>query len=410
MNIYAGISLYSVLMSLVWNGLAVTTPYAVRYRRTNAVVALGVSPLVILVTGCLLRCVLPLEIPGFTIVIPSSNLYTEINTFLYTPISLKDILGWETTPLKLFVVVWLTGVVVIFFCQRWNEKTFYGKIEGYLSVESGPMYELLQKVAQKRGIEKVALCQATSIPVPMMAGFFHPILLMPADEYSEEALTFIFEHEVQHWVNHDRWFRLFIQLFCTLFWWDPFVYLARADLNLALEIKCDIAVVGDKPKEVREFYVDILGKVLFYQKERAEREETSIPYTVSQFVPVKKLKRLQRRLTKPGRLERFRQRGEMILHYHPNKRRDRIASALSYLVLLVYFVVSYSFIFQPQYKVPEEEFTSNAGVEELTSDNSYLVQDKDGSYSFYIHDELFAVLPPQKAQQLLEDGFELRTE
>lgn len=58
--------------------------------------------------------------------------------------------------------------------------------------------------------------------------------------------------------NNDLLIKLLINVLCSVYWWNPIVYLLRADLNQTLEIRSDSLVVARLNPMQRGEYLETL--------------------------------------------------------------------------------------------------------------------------------------------------------
>ena len=83
------------------------------------------------------------------------------------------------------------------------------------------------------------LCMCPGLDIPFGIGVFQKRIFLPDKEYSESELFYILKHEYTHFCNHDLVVKMLVNLFCCVFWWNPFVYLLQNDITEILELKCD---------------------------------------------------------------------------------------------------------------------------------------------------------------------------
>jgi beta-lactamase regulating signal transducer with metallopeptidase domain len=93
----------------------------------------------------------------------------------------------------------------------------------------------------------VPIALSDEVPSPMVAGLFHPMILLPADVLSwttpEERLS-ILRHELIHVRRRDHYVNLFQMVLSTLFFFHPLIRYACQQLNLERELACDEQVLG----------------------------------------------------------------------------------------------------------------------------------------------------------------------
>lgn len=92
------------------------------------------------------------------------------------------------------------------------------------------------------------------------------------------------------------------------------------------------------------------------------------------------------------------------------KNKQKLASALVILGLILLLIFSYSFVIQSHYYAPQDEIVPNSHAYEFTSntDETYLVAESDGNYSVYVNGEYIDTIGPDFAHIMLDDGFEIQ--
>lgn len=390
------ISFYSLLMTVVWSSVFIIILVLLRkYVKGRAY--FGIGPLTVLLVGCIFRCVLPLDFPGFTKPISSTSIYAAINTRLYTPFIEFGGPGKGITPLMVFFAVWIAVFVCMFGHFLWNHcKNVHALIHIYQEVDSGPIYEEALKISKQLHIKKFKIVMDESIPGPRVCGFLYPRIKLPETEYTPERLRYILMHEFGHWKNGDMWLRLLTNMICYLFWWNPIVYLLFYRLDISLEFKCDGSLIaaGCLSEDERAAYLDAID---FAIENRRKQKRLARLFSVEAdfFDTYSKID--------------FQERLDIIGDYVPDKKKERLITIFSVAFTVVLIVFSYRYILQPYYYEPETEY-SLAGGNELSSENMYLVKNSDGMYSVYIDDQLYMSLTPENAKIFIDSDIEVREE
>lgn len=78
---------------------------------------------------------------------------------------------------------------------------------------------------------------------PFVKGLLNPTIFIPANFYSEMELIFIIRHELIHYRKKDLWVITAMEIIKCLFWWNPFVYFIRNQLDIALELSNDLSLL-----------------------------------------------------------------------------------------------------------------------------------------------------------------------
>ena len=105
---------------------------------------------------------------------------------------------------------------------------------------------------------KVWLSVCPKLKSPMAAGIFHPVVLLPHENYTEEELTFILTHELVHYRRRDVLYKLLLLAANVVHWFNPLVWLMRREAEKDIEISCDDEVLGFLGPECRARYADTI--------------------------------------------------------------------------------------------------------------------------------------------------------
>ncbi len=390
------ISFYSALMSVLWGSLfCIVLALLRRFKR--GYLYYNIAPLSILLFGCIFRCVLPLDFPGFTQNISSTSIYASINTMLYTPFVVTGENGEGITPLMVFFVVWALGTLILFLCFLVKYIRRIRSLVIYEEVEDGPIYEMAKQLCNMQGIKKCMIFKDVSIRVPQVCGLLFPRVLLPDKEYTETELRFILGHELAHWKSGDMWVRLITILICYIFWWNPIIYLLLYRMDITLEFRCDATMVaaGCISDDERFNYLDTLERAM--KQEKNARRELQLFSVKSELA--------KRSMSK----EDLKRRADIIADYVPKPKKERRIAIFTAAIMAVVLIFSYRFILQPYYYVDEETFDDRGGIQ-MTPENTYLIEEADGTFSVYMDNKFYKNITYDSAQTLISIGFNVESE
>lgn len=93
---------------------------------------------------------------------------------------------------------------------------------------------------------KVRLFASQDAAMPMTTGIFRPIILLPAEalQWSPTQLKTVLLHELAHIKRYDCLTQLLATLACTLYWFDPLMWVAARQLRTTRELACDDEVLA----------------------------------------------------------------------------------------------------------------------------------------------------------------------
>lgn len=123
-------------------------------------------------------------------------------------IPLMDFLRTEIFPgiqlLTILLYLSLGGFLIKLSLLLYQQHQFFQMIRIYPPLEHGRAIEILEKQKALHGIKKrIDLVQTSLINSPCITGFLHPTILLPDNNFSAKELTYIFDHELQHYLHHD---------------------------------------------------------------------------------------------------------------------------------------------------------------------------------------------------------------
>lgn len=221
-------------------------------------------------------------------------------------------------------------------------------------------------LSKSRKSAKIKIIQSDEISIPMIAGFFRPVILLPDIEFSDNELKNILLHEWTHFLHKDAWVKLSMYLISSIFWWNPFVHLLRYELNHILEIQCDLNITSKMDKEARIDYLSSILKVIRETDKNISLH--TIPMNCAALVSTNKTKKIE---------QRFR----LVLDYDSCKKQRILPVFLLCVVILLSIFASYIIVLQPIYSPSVE--SSNEEIFDINPENSYLIVNENGTYSLY---------------------------
>lgn len=367
-----------------------------KIKSKNGFLYYNLAPLTILLLGCIFRCIFPLDFPGFTRNISSARLYVAVNTVLYEFIIPNGYPGGGLTRLTLLFAVWGSGTVGLWinFFRQYRKDIYY--LDIYSEIESGPVYEMAVKLAKKQGIRKVRIYHDPIFGIPMVCGILYPRILLPNINYTEDELRYILSHELAHWKNGDMWVRFVTMLICYLFWWNPVSYLLLYRLEETLEFRCDATVVASKciSDDERLLYLDAILRAIEDKKN----------YNGQKLLFSIRSEMAGRGMSK----EDFQRRADIIGDYEPNPKKERRIATFTMAAMVVAMVFSYRFIIQPYYYTPKEEYTLGRGIFQISSENAYLINNFDGTFSVYVDNKFYKKMDSESIQVLIQGGLNIK--
>lgn len=346
------ITIFSVWMTFVWCSIFIVLCYILR-KRSVLLNLSSMTGIIILYLFCLIRLVVPVELP-WTKVVSGGSLYN----FLY------QIFGCEITCVArheiyvyhIFVVAW--GVVMAVLLTRYLIQ--YHRVVSYFSemekTEDTELNNILDEICTDKEKRNVKIVQTAAVEVPCCIGIFEKRILIPDKKYSREELHYIILHEYTHLDNKDILTIQLINILCIVFWWNPFVYILKGDMYQSIEIRCDQTVTKKLKSAERGNYLTVILKEYkaSVQGKEFRKPAGAMPLFEDHSDHL---------------IERFR------LVAEGKQSSSRIGRIFVPVIAVALLVLSYSLILQPRYDVPEGIYdVQNGQCWEIKQKNAYLYE------------------------------------
>lgn len=368
------ITFFSIAMSIIW-GSALMVLFTILRKRSRLIDICSVSGIIVLYIFCAVRMMIPIELPWVK-VIPAEGAFNSLYLAIRKGIGVSGVKVYH-----ILMGAWIAGAIV----KAADLVIRYLKYKKQIDklAEKGKYLETSQYGVN---IPSVKIILSGAVDTPLSFGLFDRIILIPDEGYSDDDKALIIRHEYMHLINNDLAVQFLINMLCAIYWWNPFVYLLRLDLEQYFELRCDSNVTQDMSETQIADYLDVLLKV--YKKKRKSPNRYGIG-----------LLGTHRRRDKDIK-ERF-----IMLSKGQHRRNRTIGKIAAIVIASVFMVISYSFIFQSNYDVPEDTYNTESDTYEVNQSNSYLIKQHNGSYIWRTSDGFEKEIDEESANMLIKDGF-----
>ena len=257
------ITVFSFLMSVVWSSVVILLIHIFR-KKQFFLNGFGLLTAILFCALSIGRMVIAVELP-FTHEIPVPEIYNRFyNTIRTSPFSFGE---HGVSFVSLFLFLWCTVSVALLAVFFIRELLARKQLRTYRFVSSDQLQSALEDVQEKFGGKlHIRIFECPDIRIPMGTGILNKCILMPQAEYSDEELRHIVMHEYMHFRNKDLQILLLTELFTRIFWWNPFIYILKADIRRILELKCDLSVITNITETQRTDYLRTLRSCLEQSK------------------------------------------------------------------------------------------------------------------------------------------------
>lgn len=164
--------------------------------------------------------------------------------------------------------IWLFGVLVLscFICRKM--LVFNKVISREKEIVDAKIINLLHLCKRKMGIKKdVKLVETKYFSTPSLAGFYHPMILLPeriVSKFEDDKLELMLLHELAHLKRRDNLMNWVILIYQVLYWFNPVVWIGFYKMKNDMEIACDALVLEQLTKERQLCYGKVIIELLEY--------------------------------------------------------------------------------------------------------------------------------------------------
>lgn len=169
--------------------------------------------------------------------------------------ALTNIRWWQP-----IAAIWLIGVIFFLFYNGIKHYQFIKMIFRWReTITDEQILLLMRNIRESLVISRhIDLYICPYISSPMLIGLFHPQILLPTADFSQEELHFILKHELVHYKRKDLWYKCLLLAATAMHWFNPAVYLMAKAINIQCELSCDTEVIQSSNINTRYRYCETI--------------------------------------------------------------------------------------------------------------------------------------------------------
>ncbi len=329
------------------------------------IMQISLSTMLLGILLVVLRLLVPIEF-SFQQTIREKSIFPSIFLMLYTPV-----LESVSTGIYVYHVILLVwGIGILFFSIKnlLCHIRFLNLINREADLCDEKVKNTIKKIEELHGkTSNFKIIMTSRVSVPMYFGLLRPIIILPKIKLSDQELYYILRHEATHYYNNDLWIKLFVELISIIYWWNPFVFILKHEVDKILEIRVDMAVTKIFNETEKVNYLECLIRIA---KETASPEISGFSLSFdSRTVSV------------------LSQRFHIVLAGEEFKKSK--VKNLILLVFMVFVLILSSFVVFEPYSINSRDQEKTL---ELTPENAYLIVRPDNEYDVYVNNEYFATV------------------
>ena len=349
-------------MAIICCNMLILIVFVIR-KKKMVLELFGVSTIVLFYLFCIIRMVLPLEF-SFARPIFFSAVYNKLYEILnYHYYSLN---GYKISVLNSLVFLCLSIGLVLLGNYFHNYIKVIKNLRNLEIIDNQKYFSILNQVCRrynKKNNFRMRYCN--EISVPMGIGICKKTILLPKKEYSEEFLFYILSHECNHFFNRDLLMKFLSHIFCYIFWWNPFVYFLKKDLEYALEIKCDLSVAKIMKDTEKSKYLTVILQEIKNNSKKINKKEKAFYMNTTALFDV-------------SYIDQVKERFQIVVNSKSSRKNKRNAMIVGIFFYIFVLLASYGVVFQSHYEFPKSE--SSQIINEVDSSKVYIIKDHKGDY------------------------------
>lgn len=257
---------------------------------------------------------------------------------------------------QLLLILWGIGIIIVIAKKMY----YYQTVRKLVRLFNKELPDELSSVIHETSLDFPELNQlqiffCPSVSSPIMMGIKRKMLLLPDITYRSGEIPLILQHEALHLRHKDALKKCFIDAICTIFWWNPLFYWFQNHFLNIIELQVDKSLTSPMDNNQKKQYLDCLMHLF-------QTPQSSAPFS-SIYFSRDTIKQIQIRCN-------------YIVQDFSKPKRNVI---LTYLIIFLFFVLSYSVIFEPEFPLPEVDNM-------ITSAEMYAIK-KENGYDIYYNDE-----------------------
>ncbi|MCU6767222.1 M56 family metallopeptidase [Blautia ammoniilytica] len=173
---------------------------------------------------------------------------------------MRDSGRWMGIAAVIFTAVWLVVAILKLAGEFLAYYLSTKNLERMSLLVSDPVsIQMYREVCQRKHVRRIPeLRQNAGLTTPLLAGLFHTKLYLPATGYSAEERKLVFYHELTHYNHRDLWYKMFLRICASIYWFNPFLLLMLKEADKDIENLCDTDVIHRINLEENRLYRQLL--------------------------------------------------------------------------------------------------------------------------------------------------------
>lgn len=168
--------------------------------------------------------------------------------------------------INIFSILWIIGVCIIILYHVYFQFMFYFRIKRNINWSQNSKFQkiLNEQIIINKINSNINVYVVKGVPTPFLIGIIKNAIIIPENNYTEEDLKWIFNHELIHFKRKDNILKLLMILALALHWFNPLIYILRRLFFEQCELSCDEQVIKDAEiKEIKEYSLILINSIKY---------------------------------------------------------------------------------------------------------------------------------------------------
>ena len=168
--------------------------------------------------------------------------------------------------INIFSILWIIGVCIIILYHVYFQFMFYFRIKRNINWRQNSKFQkiLNEQIIINKINSNINVYVVKGVPTPFLIGIIKNAIIIPENNYTEEDLKWIFNHELIHFKRKDNILKLLMILALALHWFNPLIYILRRLFFEQCELSCDEQVIKDAEiKEIKEYSLILINSIKY---------------------------------------------------------------------------------------------------------------------------------------------------
>lgn len=189
----------------------------------------------------------------FSVPPPSTQAGTQTQPVVPTPEAPG---GFTLSLSQVLALIWLIGAVIMVLWTLGSHLRFLAYLRRWARpVSDAEAVRIYNQLGDELRLDRrPRLITCAGLRAPMLAGLFHPVLLLPEAGLAPDALRYSLLHELVHFRRRDIWLKTLALWVNAIHWFNPLIWYLVRLVERDTELACDEGALRRLPPEEHAAY------------------------------------------------------------------------------------------------------------------------------------------------------------